>query len=184
MSMWKEASCHFRRAMLHGVLLAMLIPMPGRADDETARREDALKAGYLVNFIKFVEWPPGSVSDELTVCFIGAAGVREALASGIETKRAGQHRLAVQAVDAGGSRAGCEVVYVDATASSGAVAPSPSMLTVSDAADFVHRGGMIELFTAQNRLRFNINVENAQRAGLRISSALLKLASAVEKQGS
>jgi hypothetical protein len=42
-------------------------------------------------------------------------------------------------------------------------------------------GGMIEISLATNRLRFNINVDNAQKAGLRISSNLLQLAAVVEK---
>jgi len=44
-------------------------------------------------------------------------------------------------------------------------------------------GGMIELFAEDNRLRFKVNVENAERAGLRISSNLLQLAASVEKGG-
>ena len=56
-------------------------------------------------------------------------------------------------------------------------------LTVSDAADFTARGGVIRLFTEKNRLRFVINLDNAHRAGLRISSNLLRLASSVELSG-
>jgi hypothetical protein len=53
---------------------------------------------------------------------------------------------------------------------------------VSDAKEFLRNGGIIELFTDENRLKFNINVDNAHRAGLRISSSLLQLAAAVEQE--
>jgi hypothetical protein len=57
------------------------------------------------------------------------------------------------------------------------------VLTVSDAKAFIRNGGMIELFADSNRLRFNVNVGNAHRAGLRISASLLELAAAVDKGG-
>jgi hypothetical protein len=55
-------------------------------------------------------------------------------------------------------------------------------LTISDAKGFAANGGMIELFTENHRLRFLINVHNAQRTGLRISSDLLKLAAGVQRE--
>lgn len=55
-----------------------------------------------------------------------------------------------------------------------------AVLTVSETHDFIHRGGIIELFPEGNRLRFKISVQNARRAGLKISSSLLQLASSVE----
>ena len=183
--MSKLALYSFARTVCCALSFAVvMIPTPSGADETAAQREDALKAAYLVNFIRFVEWPPGTADEELTVCFLGGTGVRQALASGIEAKRVGPRRLTVRSLDADASRADCHVVYVDSTASSEAGEPTSPALTVSDAADFVRRGGMIQLFTEQNRLRFNINVENAHRAGLRISSALLQLASAVERKGS
>jgi hypothetical protein len=79
---------------------------------------------------------------------------------------------------------GCNILYLDAKEAlpgwtSGAA--RMQLLTVSDAPGFAHHGGMIELFVEGNRLRFNINVENARRAGLRISSSLLELASRVDR---
>lgn len=155
------------------------------ADETSARRENQLKAAYLFNFVKFVEWPAAVPADVLTVCFSGGDGVHDALASGIENKRVGTRRLAVRRLQDIGTAAGCNVLYLDA-----AVAPAsprmsrengPPILTVSDAKAFARNGGMIELFTDSNRLRFIINVDNAQKAGLRISSSLLQLAAAVEK---
>ncbi|HEY8508099.1 MAG TPA: YfiR family protein, partial [Steroidobacteraceae bacterium] len=72
----------------------------------------------------------------------------------------------------------CNVVYIEGHSHS--VEAGAPILTVSDARNFASRGGVIELFEQGNRLRFVVNVENARRAGLRISSMLLQLASRVE----
>jgi hypothetical protein len=60
-----------------------------------------------------------------------------------------------------------------------ALSDQTDALTVSNAKNFARSGGMIELFTENNRLRFIINLENAKRAGLRINPSLLQLAASV-----
>jgi hypothetical protein len=57
------------------------------------------------------------------------------------------------------------------------------ILTVSDIPDFVSRGGMIQFVLIDNRVRFEINVSNAERAGLTVSSQLLKVAVSVRRDG-
>jgi hypothetical protein len=58
-----------------------------------------------------------------------------------------------------------------------------AVLAVGEEHDFIRKGGIIELFTENNRLRFNINLDNARRVGLKISSSLLQLATRVEEAG-
>jgi hypothetical protein len=161
------------------------------AATSSPQRADQLKAGYLFNFAKFVEWPATAMTDSpLTMCFVGAAGVREALAKDLTDKRIGARPLAVRALDDVTDMGGCSVLYVEAAAgeafrqSRERVRDAGAVLTVSDAQGFARAGGMIELFTEVNRLRFNVNVDSARRAGLRISSSLLELASAVVKEES
>ena len=168
------------------IILAVLCCVPAAwADDSSARRADQLKAGYIFNFAKFVEWSPAGTTGPLTVCFLGASGVYDAFTSGIENKRVGTRPLAARQIVAPDEAGSCNVLYVDAQAlhDEREVLKTPGLLTVSDAEAFVHNGGMIELFTQSNRLRFNINVGNAHRAGLRISSSLLQLAATVDKDG-
>jgi hypothetical protein len=85
----------------------------------------------------------------------------------------------------------CDVLYADATSianprvpARGAESAPSGMLSIGEHADFVRHGGTIGLFTVDNRLRFCVNVENARRAGLKLSGALLQLASHIERDAS
>lgn len=157
----------------------------GALGQETVAREDQLKSAYLFNFVKFVEWPAAVAEKPLTVCFLGGLGVYTALSSGIESKKVNNRPIFVRNIEKTGSVAGCSLLYLEATAAEKWQSPAGEerlpVLTVSDAKEFVRNGGIIELFTENNRLRFKVNVENAQKAGLRISSSLLQLAAGVER---
>jgi hypothetical protein len=168
---------------------ALTIPGQGDTAEPFKRREDQIKAGYLFNFAKFVEWPPSTPGDALTICFVGAEGIRQSLASSLADKRVGTRKVTARALRETEAPEGCNVLYVDAKFSAAvrtnlsSMQQPPPMLTVSDAKDFTRDGGMIALYTENNRLRFIVNVDNALRAGLHISSNLLQLASSVEKGG-
>jgi hypothetical protein len=146
---------------------------------EAASRRDQLTAAYLSNFVKFVEWPDLPAGSEVVVCFAGAAGVHNALAAAPSGKVA---IIRVSQVQKAADVSSCNMLYLDtAAATSGQWMPAPpKVLTVSDADAFALRGGMIALFTQGNRLRFNINLGTAQKAGLRVRAALLQLAASVE----
>jgi hypothetical protein len=160
----------------------MLASASVRADD-VERREDQFKAAYLFNFVKFVEWPPGAPAESLTVCFFGGEGVHQALAIGIDQKRVGTRRLVARRLDVSSTADKCEMLYVDAASAARVSLPTGlPVLTVSDAPQFIANGGMIELFTENHRLRFLVNVANAHKGGLRISSDLLKLAAGVQRE--
>jgi hypothetical protein len=152
------------------------------AQDTSAEREVQLKAAYVFNFVKFVDWDMRGAADSLDICFDGADDVRDALAQATASKAVGARKILVHAVRSADSLQHCDVVYVDS-----ARPPIPrwnnaSALTIGDTQTFTQQGGIIRLYTESNRLRFIINVGNARRAGLTISSNLLKLASQIEQE--
>lgn len=165
---------------------AAAVGAPAPAQDAAARA-DQIKAAYLFNFVKFVEWPAAAPDDAIEICFVGAPGVADSLRNAAADKRIGARRIVSRPLGAHDGPAGCAVVYFDARSleqqSATLQGARSAALTVSDAADFTRNGGVIQLFTEENRLRFVINVGNARRAGVRISSNLLKLASSVEQDG-
>ena len=150
------------------------------AQDVAQQREAQLKAAYVFNFIKFVDWDARATGRTLDVCFSGADEVREALALASSDKLVATRSIQVRSLSANASHDDCEVMYVDASRSLIGDMPG-SALSVGDAPAFTQKGGIIRLYTESNRLRFVINVANARKAGLQISSNLLKLASQVEQ---
>jgi hypothetical protein len=156
------------------------------AGDEPGERIDQLKAGYLYNFVRFVEWPTSASPDAITICFRTGSGLREALAAASAGKRIGARQLVTRDLSDSQPGKGCDVLFVSSSLTSAQAAaalpePSAPVLTVSDSRGFARRGGMIELYTEGNRMRFDINLTNARRAGLKISSNLLQLATVLEE---
>jgi hypothetical protein len=168
-------------------LAAALAPGAGLAQPVPPDAMDRFKAAYVFNFAKFVAWPASAPADVLTICFRGATAVHDLLAHDVSGALIGARRVIVRSIQTAQRADGCSIVYVGAELAPDtnlASSVPPFALTVSDALDFTDHGGMIGLFTEGNRLRFNINLENARLAGLKVSSDLLQLASRVEREHS
>ena len=136
-------------------------------------------------------WEPQRTFDELgrplhalTFCVVDASGISSALSAAVSEKHIGARSLGVRALSPAEPRDNCDLLYLSSSAVGTEDPPGgrtgAAVLTISDAHGFARHGGMIEMFSEGNRIRFNINAENARRAGLRISSNLLRLATKVE----
>lgn len=170
--------------VLAAMLVVALAPAGAPRADDVADREAQLKAGYLYNFAKFVEWPEDAPST-LTFCFDGGEPVYEMLVDGLDEKRIGEHALAARRLERRDTLEGCDVLYIDARSGRARheqLAEDRPLLTVSDEPGFSRAMGIIEIYQESNRLRFAINVANARRAGMRISSDLLQLAKLVGEE--
>lgn len=179
----------FLSAAIGLVAYSALASLPAAVSSSHAReslREDALKAGYLFNFMKFVDWPPTAPSDSFTVCFVGESGVYDELAAVLPDKRLGARKLQARRLSAEQALSPCAVLFIDAgelaSVADSIEARPVALLTISDAPDFLESGGIIELFDQGDRLGFRVSLENARRANLHISSRLLQLASSVERE--
>jgi hypothetical protein len=182
-------SLHFRVFMaVIAVYAALMLPTPRGRDglyaDNHRPTEYQVKAAYLANFAKFVEWPPGALPDDnpIPVCVAGQDPFGAALDAALSGESVGGHSLVAKRI--GGMREvdGCRILFVSNQTlidSAALAAERMPILTVSDSPDFLKRGGMIEFVLDSNRVRFEINLAAAKTAGLNLSSQLLRVATTV-----
>lgn len=156
----------------------------------TVSDEDRVKAAFVFNFIKFVEWPEnsfGSAEASLNVCVWGTE-TDAASMMGLHQKTAKQRTLKVVAVNGTGELAQCHVLFLTQRSRNSfknvlrSIADR-KILSVSDITGFARHGGLIGLFKSDDQMRFAINVEATQRSGLRMSSQLLKFGRIVSGGG-
>ncbi len=145
--------------------------------------ENEVKAAFVFNFIKFVEWPETPGNDTFTIRYIGIDPLSGNLRL-LEKREANDRKILVEnLVDSTGE---FELLFISASEINAlpeiltSIADKP-ILTVSDAPKFVRSGGMIELLVIDNKIRFAINLAAAEKVGLKISSQLLRLATEVIK---
>lgn len=172
------------RSPLVSLLIVLLATLgPGLGDARTADDvEYPIKAALLYRFAQFTEWPASALAghDQLTLCVLGEDPFG-GLLDGIAGNSVQQRKLAVQRIADPQQLNQCHIVFVGATKPdtlSHAIKRSRQLnvLTVADAKGFAAAGGMIQFVIVDNRVQFEINSAAADKAGLKLSSHLLKLA--------
>lgn len=166
-------------AVVVGAALAVLLTMS--AVRAQASLEYQVKASYLYNFMQFIEWPADALarSPTFNLCVVGPARFGSALVP-LTGERVQGRKVALRALARpGDARAGaCHILLVGQDEQQ-ADEPPPharGMLTVGEAPGFLARGGVINLVAFRGRIRFQVNRGAAERAGLVLSSRLLRLA--------
>lgn len=166
------------------LLAALLTAAPTLA--QRVASEYDVKAAFLYNFTKFVEWPAGAFADEkasLRLCVLGENPFGGSLQTLAEEEVAG-HRLTVVRSESLSSPEGCHVLFISRSERErlprilNDVRNAP-VLTVADSPGFLEQGGAINFVLDRSKVRFEINRRAAERSGLKISSKLLQLATRV-----
>lgn len=151
-------------------------------------REYQIKAAVLYNALKFVEWPAEVLSEAsptITICVLGEDPFGVALNS-LSGKLVKGKTLAIRRLEGFQDPGGCHVVFISASEKTRLAQILQTLkdtrtLTVGEISRFAELGGIINLTIEKNNIRFAINVDSAERAGLKVSSELLKLATVVRE---
>jgi hypothetical protein len=170
-------------------LFATAAPTFGQSTDEASYKESQVKAAFIYNFVKFIEWPDEvweSPTAPVKLCIWGNSALDGALQA-LRDEPAKNRKIQVLYVQKVQQVAKCHVLYiggVEAHALRQIIGQTKKqhLLTVSDMEGFAGSGGVIGLFLAKGRMRFAINVGAARAAGLRISSQLLNLGKIVSTE--
>lgn len=161
--------------------------LPGVARAQGVAPEYEVKAAFLFNFTKFVEWPPAAFIDEhsqLKICVLGENPFGKTLHS-LMGEEVGGRRLSLMRLESLNNLESCHVLYVsrserDRLGQILAGVRNAPVLTVGDMPGFIDQGGMINFILEGSKVRFDINQEAAERTGIKISSRLLALAKHVK----
>lgn len=176
-----------RRNLALGLALLVLSALPCTAGADG--REYAIKAAFLLNFAKLVRWPAqvqptGTAPFVLGVVAAGDSG--DALLAALAGGTVNGHALVVKRISGAAEVPGCHIVFVAGDSVPDGVlsaARKNGALSVGESTGFAQRGGVINFFLEDNKVRFEINQAAAEAAGLEISSRLLQLAKLVGGSG-
>jgi hypothetical protein len=165
-------------------ITAIAMASPAVALDQAMSLPD-VKAAFLVNFAKFVEWPATAADGRVTVCVAGDERVAASLKAATHAASPDSRVVAVRVLAPEDSPRSCHIVFVGVDNRRRVLALLDSreavpILTVGDSEGFAQTGGMIELFLERGRMRFAVNVDAVERSRLRLSSRLLGLAKIVK----
>jgi hypothetical protein len=158
-------------------LLSPLCP----AGDEENRLEYQVKAAFLFNFLKFVEWPPVVAGTPWVIGVLGPDPFGEVLDETMRGKIVNGRRIEVRRYARPGEVKECNILFIGVAQferMTAAAQPVPSrvgLLTVGESPEFRKSGGAVNFVLADHRVHFKLQPSAASAAGLKMSSQLLKL---------
>jgi hypothetical protein len=177
-----------RFVFLAALLLAALFALTDCAKSAgQSPTEYQVKAAYLFNFLKFVEWPDDPVAEphgKWVIGFVGDTPIGDELAQLIAGKNVLGRDLQVKKFQAADNLRACNILFISESEKKRlppilAELRGSSVLTVADMDDFIGSGGMIQFVVEDARVRVAIDVGATGRARLKVSSKLLSLARTV-----
>lgn len=180
------------KALIRKAVICMIIvscagwPARHMVAAEPAPPEYQVKAAFLYQFIKFIEWPPQAFRtghDKVIIGVLGEGPMGRALAA-VQGRMAKGRPVAIERYRNVADLDYCHVLFISSSMDDQLPAilkriKGWSLLTVGDVEGSARRGAMINFISVEDTIRFEVNVEAAQRANLRISSELLGLAQVV-----
>lgn len=181
-----EALPFVNRTLAVTALVLMVLACPAVHLRAQAANEYEVKAAFLYKFASFVEWPPESANGSVCIAVVGQDPFGAALDEVVKGKTINGRGFLIKRFKTGQDAAACHIVFISASEKIRVRSildrlQGISILTVSDIPGFCQGGGMIDFELLDQKIRFEINPEAAERAGLRVSSKLLSVAKIVRE---
>ncbi|HEV7512705.1 MAG TPA: YfiR family protein [Candidatus Acidoferrum sp.] len=176
----------FQRALT--ILWCVLFSVLSLSAEQPKPSEYQVEAVYLLNFAKFVEWPAQVVSPEepFNICVLGQYPFGATLDKTVAGETIDGRKVVVRRFLKPQEVMSCRILFIGLSEEARLaeilkILDKTSILTVSNVPKFSQHGGMIEFVVEANKIRFEVNLTSAERAGLTLSSELLKVATAVTR---
>jgi uncharacterized protein DUF4154 len=186
----------FRRLGILIVALSVSLSWAPEASTQAREASDSseylIKAGFIFNFAKFVEWPTTAFpqpDSPIVIGILGADPFGNIIDQIVQDKKIGGRGFVIKRLKWGADVKDlkeCKILFVGASERAHIdelvqLVKSLPILTVGETPGFAERGGVIRLVLEDNRVRFEVNVEAARQADLTISSRLLTLARIIQQ---
>jgi len=173
--------------LLLGLLVSAFAPGVARAQASSSL-EYRVKAVFLLNFAKFIEWPAEAFKDDASPITIGVLGddpFGPLLEDTVKGESIKGRRLVIKRVSRVDETDGCHVIFVSASEKNLMQEiihklDGSHVLTVGETANFLDLGGVIRFTMIEGKVHFEIDEAAAARGQLKVSSKLLKLATTVK----
>ena len=168
--------------------LFCLVGHAARGADTGVSKENLVKAGFLYNFTKYVEWPSARFADDTSPIIIGVLGRNpfgRELEQIVQTRTVNGRAIQVRLIHTAEEVLTVHLLFVPAGEETRLPAiawQNAAVVVVGESADFTALGGTITFTRAEDKVQFAVNLEAAERVGLKISAQLLKLATAVRRK--
>jgi hypothetical protein len=179
----------------YAILIILFLAMTGWpieacADTSLLLQEQEIKAGLLYNFLKYIDWPPGSpatTSSSVTVCVFGSdpfSGYLQPMAG----RTVNQRKIEIRNIHDIQDISACQLLYVNADEKERwpelmKIVAGKNVLTVGDFTDFTATGGMIEFGLKDDHINVRLNTDSVTAARLHVQDRLLKLVTIVHSGG-
>ncbi len=181
-------SGHFSQLAAVAMVWA-LIAVSSLHAQQSKPAEYEVKAAYLYNFGRFVQWPAkvaAAKGDTFAFCVLGQDPFGPTLDATIASETIDGKQVMAKRISRPQDALNCRVLFISSSEDNRlkeilGVLGKASVLTVSDMPQFSLRGGMIQFLLEGNRIRFEVNLTTAESAGLTLSSELLKVALTVRR---
>jgi len=178
----RESTANWKMFLTGVVLCSLAVGAQGQIATEYQ-----VKAAFLFNFAKFVEWPPSSFSDAsapLRICVFGRDPFGQGLRDIVNEKTVNGRKLEVDYMVDLQVVGTCHILFIASSQKARLKQilerlRGTTALTVSDSEGFAEQGGMINFVLDNDRVQFKVNRNAAHQAGLKISSKLLSVAKLV-----
>ncbi len=179
-----------RISVLIAIFVAGSVLLSAAHAEYSKVREYKIKAAFLYNFAKFVEWPDGALKDTgetINLYVLGEDPFGAVLDKGIEGKSVNGRELVIKRFDrADEMNEPCQILFVGSLKDNHLPdllknLQDSAVLTVGETDGFTRMGGVVNFVLDGDKVRFEINVDAAEKAGLKIDSKLMGLARIVKE---
>jgi hypothetical protein len=175
---------NLRKLWCLALLMTVFVGLVNNAGAQPQPSEYDLKAAFLFNFAKFVEWPPEAFAETNSPIVIGILGKNvfgDTLEKIINNRKVNNRGFEFRHFDSTSETTNCQILFVSSSEKNDfakivSALHNASVLTVSEADGFLKAGGMVNFLIEGKNIRFQISDEAAKKARLNISSKLLSLA--------